>query len=115
MPSHQSIYLKKKVIENIGYYNLNLHPSSDYEFFLRYFYFNDIKIKRLDEFIIRFAVGGRSTKNYMNNLRAQKQHKECWLINGEEPPFFLVPMKLIRKPKQFLTAYWYKIKKQYGN
>jgi glycosyltransferase involved in cell wall biosynthesis len=108
MPSHQSIYIRSASIERLGYYNLDLHPSSDYEFFLRYFYFNDIKIKRLDEFIVRFSLGGRSTRNYMNNLKAQKQHVECWLVNGEAPPFYLVPMKLIRKLKQFSLALFYK-------
>ena len=108
MPSHQSIYIRRASIERLGYYNLDLHPSSDYEFFLRYFYFNEIEIKRLDEFIVRFSMGGRSTRNYLNNLRAQKQHVECWYVNGEVPPFYLVPMKLFRKLKQFFLAFFYK-------
>lgn len=109
MPSHQSIYIKRGVIEKIGYYNLDMHPSSDYEFFLRYFYFNRIKIKRLDEYIVRFALGGRSTRNYLNNLKAQKQHKECWRINGVNPPILLVPLKLLRKPQQFIRAFIYNL------
>ncbi len=104
MPSHQSIYIRRSVFEKHGYYNLALHPSSDYEFFLRYFYFNNLRVKRLDEYILKFAMGGRSTKNYLNNLKAQKQHKECWKVNGENPPLFLIPFKLMRKPKQFVLA-----------
>jgi len=109
MPSHQSIYIRRSVIDRLGYYNLDLHPSSDYEFFLRYFYFNDIRIKRLDEFIVRFSLGGRSTKNYFNNLKAQKQHQECWVVNGAPPPLLLVPLKLLRKPKQFILGYYYRL------
>lgn len=104
MPSHQSIYLKTKLINEVGDYNIDLHPSSDYEFFLRYFYFNDFKIKRLDEFIIKFAIGGRSTRNYLNNLKAQRQHIQCWIVNGEKPPITLIPLKLMRKPIQFIRA-----------
>ncbi|MCT4588719.1 MAG: glycosyltransferase [Carboxylicivirga sp.] len=107
MPSHQSIYMKRSLLDQFGYYNLDLHPSSDYEFFLRYFYFNKLKVSRLDEYVLRFAMGGRSTRDYRNNLRAQKQHVECWRVNGEEPPIYLVPLKLLRKPIQFIRAWFW--------
>jgi len=113
MPSHQSIYLKRNLLEKYGYYNITLHPYSDYEFFLRYFYFNVLKIKRLDEFILRFSMGGISTKNYMNNLRAQKLHKKCWWMHGEKPPFYLIPIKLLRKSKQFMLASVYRMTNRY--
>lgn len=110
MPSHQSIYLKKHIIEKNGYYNLDLHPMSDYEFVLRHFYFNDIKVKLLDQFIIKFAMGGISTKNYWHNIRTQKKQLICWKVNGETPPFYLIPLKLLRKVKQFYLAYIFKFR-----
>ena len=113
MPSHQSIYVRRKLLDRIGYYNLDLHPSSDYEFFLRYFYFNKLKIKRLDQFILRFSMGGMSTKNYLNNLRSQEQQMKGWVINGENPPFYLVPLKLARKPRQFVLAALYRVTGKY--
>jgi glycosyltransferase involved in cell wall biosynthesis len=109
MPSHQSIYLKRHLLDQLGYYNLSMHPSSDYEFFLRYFYFSTLKIMLLDAYVLRFAMGGRSTKNYLNNLRAQPQHKDCWRVNGAEPPAFLVPLKLLRKPLQFIRAFGWRL------
>lgn len=110
MPSHQSIYLKRLLLEKFGYYNLSLHPNSDYEFFLRYFYFNNLKIKRLDDFILRFSMGGISTRNYINNLKAQKVQKKCWELNGERAPFYLIPFKITRKLKQYMSAFWYNLK-----
>jgi glycosyltransferase len=104
MPSHQSIYLKRKLLEQFGYYDISLHPYSDYEFFLRYFYFNDLRIKRLDEYIIKFSKGGISTRNYINNLKAQKLHRDCWVMHGEQPPFYMIPLKLLRKTLQFAKA-----------
>ena len=109
MPSHQSIYIRRDLLERIGYYNLDLHPSSDYEFFLRYFYFNRLRIKRLDEFILRFSMGGISTRNYLNNLRSQEQQMQGWILNGEHPPFYLVTLKLARKPRQFILAALYRL------
>lgn len=104
MPSHQSIYLKRMLLDKYGYYNLEFHPSSDYEFFIRYFYFNDLKIKRLDKYIIKFSLGGLSTKNYINNLKAQKTQADCWDYNGEKAPLYLIPLKILRKPIQFFRA-----------
>lgn len=113
MPSHQSIYIRRNIIEQIGLYKLELHPSSDYEFFLRYFYFNKLRIKRLDQFILRFSMGGISTRNYMRNIRSQDQQMQGWIMNGEKAPFYLVPLKLARKPRQFIVARLYRITGKY--
>ena len=113
MPSHQSIYVRREVLEQIGLYRLELHPSSDYEFFLRYFYFNKLRIKRLNQYILRFSMGGISTRNYLNNLRSQDQQMQGWLMNGEKAPFYLVPLKLARKPRQFIVAGFYRITGKY--
>ncbi|TKG95374.1 glycosyltransferase [Puteibacter caeruleilacunae] len=106
MPSHQSIYVKTELISKFGYYNLDLHPSSDYEWFLRYFYFNKARIKRLNEYIIYFSLGGISTQSYTSRLKSESKNqiKQCWRINGENPPCGLVYIKLIRKIKQFVLA-----------
>jgi glycosyltransferase len=109
MPSHQSIYVKSNIIKEYGYYNLDLHPYSDYEFFLRYFYFNQLRIKRLDEFIVCFSTGGISTNNYFGKLWKQKLQKECWYINGEPPPRLFILMKILRKFEQFALAGKYRI------
>jgi len=105
MPSHQSIYIRKELLDKLGYYRLDFGGSGDYEFVLRYFYFNDLNIKRLDSFIIRFSMGGRSTSNYRKRLwKSQKTHIQAWRLNGAEPPFYFVPFKLLRKVKQFYLA-----------
>ena len=106
MPSHQSIYVRRELFDKYGYYNLDLHPTSDYEWFLRYFYFNTPRIKRLNEFIIRFSMGGISTKSYTSRLKTESKNriKTCWILNGEKPPKGIVYFKLIRKIQQFLLA-----------
>lgn len=110
MPSHQSVYIKKEVIERLGDYRIDLGGSGDYEFVLRYFYFNNLKVKRLDAYILRFAMGGRSTSNYSKTLWAsQKKHIEAWRLQGSEPPFYFVPFKLLRKIKQFYLAAQFKL------
>lgn len=112
MPSHQSIYIKRSMFDELGYYRTDLGGSGDYEFVLRYFYFNNLKVKRLDDFIIKFSLGGTSTSNYHKIFKTQRTHVKCWLINGEKPPFYMVPLKLSRKIKQFSLAAYYKLVKK---
>ncbi len=110
MPSHQSVYIRKEKLDELGLYRLDLGGSADYEFVLRYFYLNNLKIRRLNDFIVRFAIGGRSTSNYSRTLLlSQKRHIEAWKINGLNPPFYFIPLKLGRKIKQFYLAAVYRL------
>lgn len=104
MPSHQSIYIRREIFDSLGLYRLDLGGSGDYEFVIRYFYCNSIKTKLLDEFIIKFSLGGTSTSNYKKLLKTQLTHIKCWKLNGIEPPFYLIPLKLFRKIPQYVRA-----------
>ena len=106
MPSHQSIYAKRNLFEKYGYYRTDLGGIADYEWFIRYFYANGLRIKRIDVFIIKFSLGGMSTSNYSNRLKRDSKNKikKCWEINGLKPPLSIVYLKWLRKPKQFLLA-----------
>jgi len=106
MPSHQSIYIRRELFSDIGLYNLELHPDSDYEFFLRYFYFNNLKIKLLNEYIVKFSLGGISSKNYSSRFSKESKNRvlRSWLINGVKPPAGIFYLKILRKFKQFYLA-----------
>lgn len=106
MPSHQSIYIRRELFSNIGLYKLELHPDSDYEFFLRYFYFSNLNIKLLDEYIVKFSLGGVSSKNYSSRLSKESKNRvlRSWSINGVKPPVGIFYFKILRKFKQFYLA-----------
>jgi glycosyltransferase len=106
MPSHQSIYIRRELFLDGGLYSLDLHPDSDYEFFLRYFYFKNYRVKFLDEFIVKFSLGGVSSKNYSSRITKDSKQRvyRSWTINGERPPYFIFYSKLLRKVNQFILA-----------
>lgn len=110
MPSHQSIYLRRDLLDDLGYYRLDLGGIADYEWFIRWFYVSNLNVKRIDRFVIFFGLGGISTKSYKERLTNKSKNvvKQCWHLNGIEPPFGIVYFKLIRKIKQFLLAYLYR-------
>lgn len=66
MPPHTTLFLKKKLIEKIGYYDESFKISSDYDFIIRLFKNRDLKIFFLNEFTIKMRFGGTSNKNIKN-------------------------------------------------
>ena len=108
MPSHQSIYCRKKVFEIAGYYRNDLGGGGDYEWFIRAFVKHqaDFTIRAMHEFIIKFSLGGQSTKSYSGKF--SKKHfdyvKKCWRLNGLNPPFGIVWKMFGRKIRQFALA-----------
>lgn len=108
MPSHQSIYCKRSLLEKYGYYRLDCGGGADYEWVVRYFYKygEKINIKRLDSFIIKFSLGGQSTKNYKKKLSNKYLNfiHRCWMLNELPPPPFIVTWMFIRKIRQFVSA-----------
>lgn len=107
MPSHQSIYIRKNLFEKFGYYRTDIGGIGDYELFIRYFYLKDPVIQRFDEFVVKFSLGGMSTRSYSEKLHKSYRSitKKCWELNGLKPPFGIVYLKLLRKPLQFFRAW----------
>ena len=104
MPSHQSIYMRKERFDRYGLYRSDLGGSGDYEFFIRHFYRHRLNARLLDQYIVRFSLGGQSTTGYRHLLRRQRTHVNCWRLNELRPPLMLVPLKLARKAPQFIRG-----------
>ncbi|MFE3871973.1 glycosyltransferase family 2 protein [Flavobacterium sp. ZS1P70] len=61
LPLHPTVYLKKSVIDNYGFYNLDFKIASDTEFLLRYLYKHKINVTYLNEYVVKMRMGGLST------------------------------------------------------
>jgi len=111
MPPHQSLYIRKELFDQYGYYRLDQGGSADYEFVIRYFYKFNLKISRMNEYFLKFSLGGLSTSQYNRILNIQFKQLNCWRVNDIEPPFYLIFFKLWRKIPQFIRAYRWRFKK----
>jgi glycosyltransferase len=103
-PSHQSFYAKRELFNKYGLYNLRYKIAADYDLLFRFLYCNNVTVKLLDTFIVKFSLGGTSTGSLKN---IYKQNRECfqiWKENGQSIPFYTVPIKLFRKIPQFIKA-----------
>jgi glycosyltransferase involved in cell wall biosynthesis len=101
MPPHPTFFLRKTVYEKYGLFNLSLGSAADYELMLRFMYKHQLKAAYLNKVIVHFRMGGASTKNINNRIKANMNDRKAWQINHLEPKWFTLHLKPLRKIKQF--------------
>lgn len=65
-PPHPTMFLKKKIYEKYGKFNLDYKISADYDFMLRILKDSSIKLDYIPKVITKMRVGGISNKNIKN-------------------------------------------------
>ena len=101
MPPHPTVFLKRELYSKFGFFNLALKSAADYELMLRIFYKHEITPCYLSRVIIHMRIGGESNASVKNRLKANKEDRLAWEINGLKPHFFTLYMKPLRKIPQF--------------
>ncbi len=101
MPPHPTLFLKKEVYEKHGYFNLDLKSAADYELMLRFLYKERIKPVYLPKIIVKMRQGGISNQSLKHRIKANKEDRKAWKINGLKMPFFLPILKPLRKIHQY--------------
>ena len=61
---HQAIFYKNTVFKEVGYYNVKYKIAADYEFNMRCFFNNRLKIKYADLIIAHYFDAGLSSRSY---------------------------------------------------
>ena len=101
MPPHPTFFVRKKVYEDYGVFNLEMISASDYELMLRFIHKFKIKIAYLPRVIVKMRVGGLSNVSLKNRLRANREDKKAWQMNNLHPNAFTLLFKPLRKLIQF--------------
>ena len=73
-PAHPTLYIKKKVYNQYGGFNLKFKLASDFEIMLRFIEKYKISTIYLPEPLIKMRLGGETNKSVENIFR---QNKEC--------------------------------------
>jgi hypothetical protein len=61
-----------------------------------------MKAAYIPEFLVKMRTGGMSNASVKNRIRANREDREAWRINGLRPYFFTLYLKPLRKVTQFL-------------
>ena len=104
MPPHPTFFVRKEIYEKFGCYSLELRSAADYEFMLRVIHKHQIQIDYLPEVIVRMRAGGESNASFKNRLRANKEDRLAWKMNGLKPS----PTTFIQKPLSKVSQFFKK-------
>lgn len=104
MPPHPTFFLRKRLYDKYGDYNLKLKSAADYELMLRMLHKHKISVAYLPKVITKMRVGGQSNVTLKNRLKANKEDRMAWELNGLEPKFYSLYLKPVRKITQFLKT-----------
>jgi glycosyltransferase len=101
MPPHPTFFLKKKCYEKFGDFDLRLHSAADYELMLRMLERYKVSTAYLPEVIVKMRVGGKSNVTLMNRIKANREDRMAWALNGLQPGPFTFLFKPLSKIGQF--------------
>lgn len=102
MPPHPTFFVKRSRYEAHGTYRLELRSAADYELMLRFLYKHEVPCTYLPRIITHMRVGGESNVSLKNRLRANKEDRKAWQINGLQPAWYTLTLKPISKIGQFI-------------
>jgi glycosyltransferase involved in cell wall biosynthesis len=102
MPPHPTFFVRKSVYDQVGLYNTDMRSAADYEMMLRILLKHNLPAAYLPQVIVKMRTGGISNASVRNRIRANREDREAWRINGMKPYFFTLYLKPLRKITQFL-------------
>lgn len=102
MPPHPTFFVRREVYEQAGLFNTQLHSAADYELMLRILLKHGLTAHYIPRVIVKMRAGGVSNASLRNRLRANKEDRLAWKLNGLKPYFFTLYLKPLRKISQFI-------------
>ncbi len=104
MPPHPTFFVKRSVYEKFGLFRTELWTSADYEIMLRFIHRYGIKLAYLPETLIRMRSGGQSNISLKNRMRAHKEDRLAWEMNGLKKGWLTLVWKPLSKVHQFIRG-----------
>ena len=102
VPPHPSLFIKKRVYDDVGLFNLNYKLAADYELMLRIFKkhkFNSIYINKV---LVKMRLGGATNQSFLNIKNQNIEILNAWKENNLKPPFYLMLFRVFKRLMQFI-------------
>lgn len=103
MPPHPSFFVKKACYTKHGLFNTTLRSAADYEMMLRLLYKFNCTTAYVPEVFVKMRVGGKSNVSILNRIKANREDKKAWQLNGLRPGMFTFIRKPLSKLSQFFN------------
>ena len=83
-------------------FDKSFKSAGDYEFMLRMLYKHNLKVAYIPHVQMKMRAGGVSNASFKNRIRANKEDRRAWKINGLKPKWYTLWWKPLSKVFQFL-------------
>ncbi len=103
MPPHPSFFVRRECYNKFGNFNTTLLSAADYELMLRFLYKNNCSVAYIPKVLVKMRVGGKSNVSLMNRIKANREDKKAWELNGLSPSMFTFVRKPLSKLGQFFS------------
>ncbi len=102
MPPHPTFFVRRRIYEQFGMFNLEMATCGDYELMLRFIHRHGIRLAYVPRVLVKMRAGGASNVSLAARLRANHHDRLAWTVNGLKPFWFTLYLKPLRKIGQFL-------------
>jgi glycosyltransferase len=102
MPPHPTFFVRRSVYDQVGLFDTSLRSAADYEMMLRILVKHQLAATYIPHIIVKMRSGGMSNSSLKNRIRANREDRQAWRLNGLKPYFFTLYLKPLRKITQFL-------------
>jgi glycosyltransferase len=102
MPPHPTFFVRRSVYERHGMFRLDLGTAADYELMLRFLLKEGVRVCYIREVLVKMLIGGVSNASLGNRLRANRNDRKAWAVNGLKPYPWTLLLKPLRKLRQWI-------------
>lgn len=102
VPPHPSLFLKRSVYENVGFFNLEYKLAADYDFMLRVFKKFNFKHKYIDRMMVKMRLGGATNSSWKNIYKGNLEILSSWRQNRLKIPLFFMFKRIFKRIIQFI-------------
>ncbi len=104
MPPHPTFFVRKRVYEKYGLFNLDFKIAADYELMLRFLEKYKVSSCYIPKVLVKMRVGGKSNR-FINIIKANFEAYRAWKINSLK----INPFRILLKPLSKISQYFKKI------
>jgi glycosyltransferase len=103
MPPHPTFFVRRRMYEQYGLFNLGMGSAADYELMLRMLLKHGIRVAYIPEVLVKMRTGGISNQSLIKRLKANLMDRKAWTVNDLSPYPWTLWMKPIRKIGQWVN------------
>jgi glycosyltransferase len=81
MPPHPAFFVRRRLYESLGAFDLRFPIAADYELILRFLHKQHARTAYVPRILVRMSLGGASNRSLKNILRANREVLQAWRKN----------------------------------